>query len=548
MIKEIWYEYLKQSRRFLFLFLWLVLGTILALYWQRRQVRTNEKKAEEILSSIDNDKNISYISQKQLKQLLKLESLEPATKGRIYQLLAEISYLSDEKYNYNNYAASAIYYFKKADSSEQMITIYSEYLGRLYENSGFDAAKQFLEQQNNDHPVSQYKDKKSTVNYYLGYADVEEMRGDYLHAKEMLKQARDYLEQIKTDSHYQHLLAKYHILQARLSLLQGHIKQARNILASYHEDDTLGLPKGNMFVYCDFTLPYHELMGKILLLQGKEKKAIHHIDLYLDGCNESCFYMMQYRMLKFMLAEHSDCLSSKNYLRYQWQFIRLSDDTIKYLSRDYCDGLLQHLIQEQDQLLLQEKQNFNHRALIYATLFLLYALVIIWGVVRFCLLYAHTDSLTHLEHRSRYERTRNCLERHKSPYSLLLLDMDDYEKITDTYGQEAGNCLLRQIASIVKAQLQSQDTAYRYGEKEICVVLRETTMEEVQQIAENIRLEILHFPWKSLIPDLLSPLSVSGGLADAPQGKNPFRQADYALYYAREHGKNQIACYRDICR
>lgn len=546
MLKEIWFEYQRKFRKLFFLFLILLFSTLMIWYSHQTTIQKNEKKAQSILSSIDNDKNISFVSQKQLEKLLELRNLKPATKGQIYQLLAEISYLSDNKTDYNTYAAYSIYYYQKADYSEQMITLYSEYLGRLYENSGFDSAKEFLDQQNKDHPVSEYKDKQSVVSYYLGYADVEEMRGDDTSARKKLELARDYLEEITDQPHYQRLLAKYHLLEARLALLQEKTEEALTILSAYHEDDTLGLPEGNMFVYCDFTLPYHELMGKLKLLQGKEKEAVHHIDLYLNGCNESSFYMMQYRMLKFLLAEHPDSLSKKNYARYQKQFILLSDDNMNYLSNQYCEGLLNHLEQAQKQLKLQEQQEENYSYMICIPVALFYIVLIIWAVLQFFLLYIRTDSLTRLTIRSQYERDRTSLERRKTPYFLLILDIDNFKAVNDTYGHLAGDDVLRQMASIIKKQLQPHDKAYRYGGEEICVILRENSLDNAFLTAEKIRTEIHQFDWKTLIPEIPSPLSVSGGLAEAVAGKNPFQEADQSLYYSKDHGKNRITRYCDI--
>lgn len=543
MLKEVWLEYRKQFYKMLFLFLLLFFATIMTWYLRQRTISKNNQKVESILDSIDKDKDISYVSMEQLEHMLETDSLRPSLKGRIYRLMAEISYLSDNKTDYNTYAAYAIYYFQKTDYSEQMMNLYSEYLGRLYENSGFDAAKTFLDQQNKDHPVSEYTDKQSTVSYYLSYADVEEMRGDYASAAEKLEQAKKYLAEITDQPHYERLSAKYQLMIARLALMQDKTDNALSILSTYHEDDTLGLPEGNIYVYCDFTLPYHELMGKVLLLQGKEKEAVKHIDVYLEGCNKSSFYMMQYRMLKYILTEHPDLLSDKNRKQYQKQFLQLSEHNIEYLSTQYCQGLLEHLEQAQNQLMVDEQRETNHNFIKYTVLFLVYGALILCTIIQYCLLYIRTDSLTRLTVRSQYERQRTALERRKIPYFLLILDIDDFKSVNDTYGHLVGDVVLRQIASIVKSQLNPKDHAFRYGGEEFCVILRENTLQDAFQVADSIRAEIHRFSWSTLVPEISGPLSISGGLAEAKHGKNPFQRADQALYYSKDHGKNQITSY-----
>lgn len=540
MIREIIGEHPKTYRILLLSLIALLLITFIPFYSYRSTAKKNEKKAEQILSSIDNDKNISYVSIEQLEQLVELEHLKPATRGKIYRLMAEISYLSDDKSSYNLYVAHAAYYYQKSNCQEEMIALYSEYLGRLYENSGFDTAKELLERQNKYLAVSSYKNKETAVSYYLNYADVEEMRGDYTSASEKLELAMDSLDSIPEHPHYQRLLAKYHLLVARLQLLQGHVSAAQKELSDYHATDTLGLPEGNLYVYCDFTLPYHELMGKIALLQNREDDAISHIDFYLTGCDKSNFYMMEYRMLQFIM-EHSDSLSQRHFQKYEKQFAELSDHNLQYLSAQYCDNLLNNIDQTLKSLEVLDRQAHGKHLLFFLALILLFSIFIIAVVWSFLLLYFHTDSLTRLAVRSRYEKKRTSMERRKTPYFLLILDIDDFKLINDNYGHASGDLVLRQIASIIKSILPSHDSAYRYGGEEICIIMKDTK-EDALELAEKIRTSINRFAWEHLIPELHTPVTVSGGLAEAKNGRNPFQEADQSLYYSKEHGKNQITC------
>lgn len=539
MFKEVWLEYRKQFYKMLFVLLALLFATFAVWYVRRLAASENEKRVEAVLSSIETDSGLAQASMEQLEEMIS-PSLSPSLKGRIYQLLAEISYQSDRKMDYVTYAAYAFYFYRQVEYNQQMASLYSEYTRRLYETSGFDSAKEFLDQQNRDHPVSEYKDKQETVSYYLFYADVEEMRDDYVSAQAKLAQANACLEQIAEQPLYETLSAKYQLMTARLALLQDQTDTALSILSDYNAP---GLPEDDIQVYCDCTLPYHELMGKILLLQGKEQQALYNINVYLDGCIENNLYMMQYNMLKYMLADHPDTLSAKNREHYQQQFIQLSDHNINYLSTQYCNGLLDHLEQAQNQLIIEEQRELNNKITMYTILLLIYGALILCMVLQYFILYIHTDSLTRLTIRSQYEHQRTSLERRKIPYFLLILDIDDFKAVNDTYGHLAGDVVLRQIASIVKKQLKSKDHAFRYGGEEFCVILREKTLQEAYQVADNIRAEVQLFPWKTLIPEIHGSLSVSGGLAEAEHGKNPFQKSDQALYYSKGHGKNQITTY-----
>lgn len=153
-------------------------------------------------------------------------------------------------------------------------------------------------------------------------------------------------------------------------------------------------------------------------------------------------------------------------------------------------------------------------------------------------LMAITDSLTGISNRRHLfdvltvetEKAR----RYGSSYALLLLDIDHFKKLNDTYGHQKGDDLIRRVADVLKNSIRTVDVAGRYGGEEFLVVLTESDLEGAAAVAERIRKEVMK------IDDGL--ITVSGGVAvyGGETGDELLKKADALLYRAKNEGRNRI--------
>jgi len=163
-----------------------------------------------------------------------------------------------------------------------------------------------------------------------------------------------------------------------------------------------------------------------------------------------------------------------------------------------------------------------------------------------------TDSLTGLLNR-RYFQERLIEEmerskRHKLPLSLIIMDVDDFKIINDTFGHPAGDETLKGIARSVRNSIRTIDVAARYGGEEFTVILPQTSKQDATTIAERICAEVARLEPPSAILQEKWMLSVSVGLATFPEDANSvedlIRNADIALYAAKAQGKNRVVVYQ----
>ena len=163
---------------------------------------------------------------------------------------------------------------------------------------------------------------------------------------------------------------------------------------------------------------------------------------------------------------------------------------------------------------------------------------------------AMVDGLTGLFVRRYFDaRIEEEIERSKrygTPFSVVMMDVDDFKKLNDTHGHLVGDRVLKAIANVVKGQMRGVDTAARYGGEEIAVILPRTEMVGAYALAERIRESVaeLRITTDEDPPKVLG-VTASLGCAAFPEskastGEDLVRRADRALYRAKKTGKNRV--------
>lgn len=161
-----------------------------------------------------------------------------------------------------------------------------------------------------------------------------------------------------------------------------------------------------------------------------------------------------------------------------------------------------------------------------------------------------TDSLTGLLNRRYFqERLAEEIERfkrHKLPFSLIIIDIDDFKRLNDTYGHLVGDEALVATARAIRKSIRAIDVAARYGGEEFTVILPQTPKRHAKtqalRIGHAVEQNLIH----SMDGDILH-LTVSLGVAsfpdDADQLEDLLRRADQALFEAKRRGKNQVVVF-----
>ncbi|MDO8680805.1 MAG: diguanylate cyclase [Acidobacteriota bacterium] len=169
--------------------------------------------------------------------------------------------------------------------------------------------------------------------------------------------------------------------------------------------------------------------------------------------------------------------------------------------------------------------------------------------------HARTDALTSLDNRREFQRRLDeeieRALRHDRPLSLLMLDLDHFKRVNDTYGHPAGDEVLRAIAARIRAEIRPTDRAARYGGEEFVAILPETPAAGARVVAERMRRAVAGAPFR--LPDGREiGVTVSIGVLCCPDDANGSQRvvehADQALYIAKETGRNRVVLYQETLK
>jgi diguanylate cyclase (GGDEF)-like protein len=162
---------------------------------------------------------------------------------------------------------------------------------------------------------------------------------------------------------------------------------------------------------------------------------------------------------------------------------------------------------------------------------------------------ATRDSLTGLVRRAVFEehlRTEAArFSRGRAPFSVLLIDVDDFKRVNDRFGHAAGDEVLRAIAGAVRGAVRESDTVSRYGGEELAVLLPDTEADGAAAAGDKLRAAVAALAVEAGGESLR--VTVSVGAAEMEPGLDPARlvaRADDALYRAKSLGKNRVELHR----
>jgi diguanylate cyclase (GGDEF)-like protein len=174
------------------------------------------------------------------------------------------------------------------------------------------------------------------------------------------------------------------------------------------------------------------------------------------------------------------------------------------------------------------------------------------GLLRF----AFTDYLTGLRTRGYFEQQLELefkrAERKQQKFALLMIDIDHFKVLNDTFGHHVGDQLLRDVTSILMKDMREVDTVARYGGEEFVIILPETSETGAVFVAQRLRRAVDQAKFFAGSPHSVQHLTISIGVAlydtDAQFKRDLIEFADAALYAAKHAGRNRVMCYSELSK
>ncbi len=155
---------------------------------------------------------------------------------------------------------------------------------------------------------------------------------------------------------------------------------------------------------------------------------------------------------------------------------------------------------------------------------------------------AQTDQLTKLYNRVKLDKelkyAQDCFLRYEKRYSIILIDIDLFKNVNDTFGHIIGDTILKEVALIIQNSIRATDIAGRWGGEEFLIISPNTDIDGAKKIADKIRLNIQDTELKDI-----NKITISAGVAEIDTSLNQLTiidKADKALYRAKEKGRNRV--------
>lgn len=162
---------------------------------------------------------------------------------------------------------------------------------------------------------------------------------------------------------------------------------------------------------------------------------------------------------------------------------------------------------------------------------------------------AFTDHLTGLANRRRFERQLERevgrVERFGHPFTLLMVDIDNFKNLNDSFGHDIGDDAIRRLSKVLREGTRGIDLAARIGGEEFAVLLVETSKDGGLEVAERLRTAI-----KSLEIPQAGRITASFGVAECPHDAQTaaeiLKAVDVALYEAKRNGRDQVVALESL--
>ncbi len=170
--------------------------------------------------------------------------------------------------------------------------------------------------------------------------------------------------------------------------------------------------------------------------------------------------------------------------------------------------------------------------------------------------YATLDALTGYNNRHQFEKrlreTTASAKRQNQPLCCIMSDIDFFKKVNDTYGHAVGDCVLKAVAKTIKKELREEDIASRYGGEEFIFLLPHTNLDEAKIVAQRLneavakkKINIEEFNIENIKEiSVTISIGVSEFNKSMKESQMLYKNADEALYQAKESGRNRVVVYQ----
>ncbi|MCR5197083.1 MAG: diguanylate cyclase [Pseudobutyrivibrio sp.] len=466
--------------------------------------------------------------------------------GRLYERASLIYMQLGEEMTYYRYLGYALYYLERSPEKDYTVNIYLDLANFHLNNYAYDSAREMTSraQQVEDFHDIQSIQIKSYAFRMLGIMAIN--YGDYDKAEEYLNYSQELLNEDKEGIYASAYYAINETWLARVYYEKEQYAKAQAIIDKYVDSPFFTMETYREIMLRDMVIPYYQtkcLLDVAQNYQAEDKSVIYRKDAsssvledFIKLCEETGYEKCALRTLLTIESRYPTDNMEVNALMYGHMYqlyTHLFDEqNVKYAS---IIGSQVNDSKATMEEFIKEKNNNTRRT----RLAILSILVLLTVISTFIIIIANNryDGLTMLFTRKTFNKDLSRMMHSLSEYAIIMIDIDDFKHVNDTYGHPEGDKVLQRLGNILSHEAGGDIKAYRYGGEELVFLLGKNAISSAGFLAERIRQAVEMQLWDF---DSKLTITISVGVAKGHGNMDVLKQADENLYYSKQHGKNQV--------
>ncbi|MCR4841642.1 MAG: GGDEF domain-containing protein [Eubacterium sp.] len=451
--------------------------------------------------------------------------------GRLYERKSLIYKHREDDTNYARCLGYALYYLKNSDDTAYTANLFLDLSMFYITNNNYDCAKEALEDVYALTSFEDIEDLQVKSYAYRLRAIIEIHDEDYEAAEEDLKTAKEVINQSDTGIYEDAYRAMIAANMAKLYFFEGRYDEAQVILDEYEDSELFEQTVYASVLARDFILPYYEAASYMAMVTDVNIDV--PLDKYIEYCEKYDYIICELNTLLYLNNNYPPKTNEQMadfYALLSAAYERASDaETLTYT--ELIDGEISDSMTAAATAVSTAKQ--QSRSLQFFAFVLSIVLIVIGsGIVMIKSM--SRDSLTGISNRGYFNKALLKLKTGKTPYGIIMIDIDDFKKVNDTYGHGTGDEVLMKFGEIFNDFNNTNITPYRYGGEEFVIIVKNNPLSSIEAISENIRIIIENTHWN------FGTVTVSIGIATSDEGfDSVLERADKNLYASKSEGKNR---------
>ena len=499
--------------------------------------KTNHEKVMKIIND-SHSSTAEYIideSQK-IDNMISTGSYYDADLGLLYEHAGSLYKELGEEMTYYRYLGYALYYLEQSEEKDYTVNLYLNLANLHINNHSYADAEEMFNRASDVEKIEDITNPKIKSYAYRVLALYESETNNCKQAASYLVKSQECLKDVEKDFSTDTDILSNKILLAKIYQRQGNFDKSNEIL----EECKSSVPErtNDPTLLRDVVIPYYQTKC-LLIVNDKnitQEEAMTEIDNLLDACKEHGYEKVALDTL-IAISKELPSYDVSDIRTIEKDIAELSDSIISYQDKTYSSIINSQVTDSSLSMAksVEFTKNTQKRTMLTILAIVITILIILFFII--IILSTRRDGLTFLYNRRTFNFDIERIKRSTIPYSVIMMDIDNFKTINDTYGHPEGDKVLQKLGQFINNETNSDIKGYRYGGEEFAIILSKNSYTKTMEVAENLRrnMEASRWPFD---PDLV--ITISLGVASGSSVTDVVKKADENLYFSKHNGKNQI--------